>query len=94
MDDGRLPKDVLYGQLATGTRSVGRPLLRFTDACKRDMRRGEADVDNWEAVADDRSAWRMLVKGVGIAVKIRRRLEDEARRERRHQRNQQGAESQ
>ena len=89
MDDGRLPKDVLYGQLATGTRSVGRPLLRFTDACKRDLRRGGADVESWEAVADDRSAWRRLVNGVMDEMESRRRLEDEARRARRHRRNQQ-----
>ena len=84
MDDGRLPKGILYGQLATGTRSVGRPLLRFTDACKRDVCRGEVDVDSLEAVADDRSAWRLLLKGVGIAVETRRRLENEARRKMRH----------
>ena len=85
---------MVIGQRATETRSVRRPILRFTDACKRDMRRGGADVDNWKAAEYDRSAWRLLVKGVGIAVETRRRLEDEARREKRHQRYQQMAESQ
>ena len=94
MDDGRLPKDTLYSQLAVGTRSVGRPLLRFTDACKRDMRRGGADINNWEDVADDRSAWRRLVNDTKDAVETRRRHEDEARRERRHRRNEQVAEDQ
>ena len=94
MDVGRLPKDILYSQLAVGSRSVGRPLLRFTDACNRDMRRGGADIGVWEDVADDRSAWRQLVNDTRDAVETRRRLEDETRRERRHQRNQQGAENQ
>ena len=89
MDDGRLPKDILYSQLAVGTRSVGRPLLRYSDACKRDMRRGGVDVDVWESVAPDRCAWRQLVNKSKDAVETRRRLEDEARRERRHGRNQQ-----
>ena len=71
---------MVIGQRATETRSVRRPILRFTDACKRDMRRSGADVDNWEAVADDRSARRMLVKGVGITVENRRSFADEAGR--------------
>ena len=29
MEDGRIPKDLLYGELAAGTRSLGRPKLRF-----------------------------------------------------------------
>ena len=29
MDDGRIPKDILYGELATGTRPTGRPALRL-----------------------------------------------------------------
>ena len=94
MDDGRLPKDILYSQLAVGTRSVGRPLLRYSDACKRDMRRGGVDVDDWENVAPDRSAWRQLVNKSKDAVETRRRLEDEARRERRHGRHQHSAENQ
>ena len=94
MDDGRLPKDILYGQLAVGTRAVGRPLLRFTDVCKRDMCRGGADAGTWEDIADDRSAWRQLVSETRDTVETRRRIEDEARRERRHQRNRLGAERQ
>ena len=37
MEDGRLPKDILYGQLTSGARPVGRPALRFKDACNRDI---------------------------------------------------------
>ena len=31
-------KDVLYGELATGSRPTGRPALRYKDVCKRDLR--------------------------------------------------------
>ncbi|XP_062574231.1 uncharacterized protein LOC134236070 [Saccostrea cucullata] len=38
MDNGRIPKDVLYGELATGSRPTGRPVFRYNDVLKRDMR--------------------------------------------------------
>ena len=37
MQDGRLPKDILYGELATGSRPTGRPSLRYKDVLKRDL---------------------------------------------------------
>ena len=42
-EDGRIPKDILYGQLAVGKRPRGRPQLRYKDVCKRDMRALEID---------------------------------------------------
>ena len=38
MEDGRIPKDLLFGELATGTRPLGRPSLRFKDICKQDLK--------------------------------------------------------
>lgn len=35
MSDGRIPKGILYGELATGTWPTGRPALRYKDVCKR-----------------------------------------------------------
>ena len=65
MADGRIPKDLLYGQLATGTRPVGRPHLRFKDVCKRDMKSMGIGVDNWEDCANDRASWRQAIwKGI------------------------------
>ena len=38
MEDGRILKDILYGQLVVGKRPRGRPQRRYKDVCKRDMR--------------------------------------------------------
>ena len=63
MDDGRIPKDLLYGELADGARSRGRPSLRFKDSCKRDMRSAGIDIETWERLAEDRGAWKSAVQG-------------------------------
>ena len=62
MKDGRIPKDLLYGELATGKRPTGRPQLRFMDVCKRDVQAFGINTDSWEGTAADRDAWRHTVK--------------------------------
>ena len=61
MEDGRIPKDLMYGELSTGKRKKGRPHLRFIGACKRDMKACGIDTNSWEVHAADRSAWKALV---------------------------------
>ncbi|KAI8505331.1 hypothetical protein Bbelb_174400 [Branchiostoma belcheri] len=91
MEDGRIPKDILYGELVTGRRPVGRPALRFRDVCKRDMKCTDIDPASWEQLAADRSEWRHAVK-VGLArgqVKHHMRLDTkrQKRKERLHAQN-------
>ena len=62
MDDGRIPKDLLYGELASGARSQGRPRLRYSDTCKRDMKCSAIDTKLWEGLAVSRDSWRATVK--------------------------------
>lgn len=38
MEDGRVPKDILYGELSAGGRSTGHAQLRYKDVCKRDAK--------------------------------------------------------
>ena len=45
MEDGRIPKDILSGEHATGQRSIGRPHLRFKNVCKRDVRALDIDTE-------------------------------------------------
>ena len=51
MEDGRIPKDILYGELALGRRTTGRPHLRYKDVCVRDMKAVDIDTMSWEGLA-------------------------------------------
>lgn len=66
LSDGRLPKDILYGELTTGSRPVGRPMLRFRDVVKRDMKQLGIEAETWEAVAGDRVVWRDLLRTASL----------------------------
>ena len=46
LEDGRIPKDNLYGELSTGKRPTGRPQLPFKDICKRDLKALAINTDN------------------------------------------------
>ena len=58
MEDGRIPKDILYGELASGRKTKGRPQLRYKDVCKRDMKALDINTNSWEDLATDRMMWR------------------------------------
>lgn len=45
-EDGRIPKDVLYDELASGARHVGCPVLQFRDACKRDIKSAQISIES------------------------------------------------
>ena len=80
MKDGRIPKDLLYGELATGKRPTGRPQLRFKDVCKRDLQALGIKTDSWEVTATDRDAWRRTVKkGLSQYEEIQRVKAEEKR---------------
>jgi len=72
IQDGRIPKDILYGELASGTRSTGRPFLRFKDVCKRDLKPADICPVGLESTAADRDAWRFAVKSCVILGESRR----------------------
>ena len=83
MEEGRLPKDVLYGELAVGSRPIGRPMLRFKDVCKRDLKAAKIDPNTWETAAKDRSSWRLAVKKGTREAEDRRKEKWQQKRERR-----------
>ena len=73
MEDGRIPKDILYSELSSGTRATGRPLLRFKDVCKRDLKSADIDTHTWEILAQNRNAWRQTIKS-GITTADTKRI--------------------
>ena len=54
MDDRRIP----YSKARDGSRKQGRPLLRYSDNCKRNMKLLAMNVDTWEECALPRSLWK------------------------------------
>ena len=73
MEDERIPKAILYGELSEGQRLKGRPRMRFMDVCKRDLKSSNIDHNTWESTAANRVLWRASVKtGVKNAETSRR----------------------
>ena len=61
MDKGRIPKDLLYGELAEGTQPLGRLRLSFKDVCKRNMKPYHIDTNIW-GLCRRPATWQLLVR--------------------------------
>ena len=75
---------ILFG---TGTRTVGRPYLRYRDTCKRDMKVAGINTTTWEAAADDRGHWRAVVKAGMKRGEENRSVHEAVKREKRKQKS-------
>ena len=62
MEDGRIPKYILYDELVMGRRTIGRPHLQYKDVCVRDMKAVDIDTMSWEGLAADRTKRRSALK--------------------------------
>ncbi|TWW62323.1 hypothetical protein D4764_04G0009700 [Takifugu flavidus] len=62
MDDGHIPKDILFAELSSGKRQKGRPQLRYKDVCKQDLKSFNISLDNWEVTAQDRLKWQKALR--------------------------------
>ena len=54
-------RDSLYGELVQGMCPRGRPQLRYKDICKQDQKALGMDLNRWETLTAERSAWRQAV---------------------------------
>ncbi|CAH3160399.1 unnamed protein product, partial [Porites lobata] len=72
MQDGRIPKNVLYGELCHWNQTCRGPPRRFIEVCKRDLKAGNINPAAWEAVAVDRSHRRLAFRRVRRETKRRR----------------------
>ena len=80
MDEGRIPKDILYGQFSEGKRGRGRPLLRYRDVIRFDLLAAGIDLATWETSAFDRPTWRRVVTDGARRFEARRHEEEDANR--------------
>ena len=87
MDNARPVKALLYGELETGSRKIGRPLLRYKDVMKATLKRGEV-LKRWKVVVEDRRQWRELVSEVCSKVDDWRISQNSQRRAKRHSKKQ------
>ena len=62
MQDGRLPKQMFYGELLRGKRPQHKPRMRFKDVIKGNLKAMKIDVNNWEVLTVDRNSWRRIVQ--------------------------------
>ncbi|BHF66471.1 hypothetical protein SprV_0200948800 [Sparganum proliferum] len=67
MDDELLPKRLLYGDVATGSRRQGGQIRRYKDTLKSSLKRLQINPTNWEELAVDRPTWRRTVN-TGAAI--------------------------
>ena len=58
MENTRLPKIMLYGQLEKYPRPEGRPLLRYKDKLKSNINTLKLGERDWERLCLERSQWR------------------------------------
>ena len=61
MEDNRMPKQILYGELEEGRRGRGRPKLRYKVLVKKDISLAGIPVDGWEQLASRREEWRRRI---------------------------------
>ena len=61
MEDHRLPKIVMFGELSSGHRLRGAPKKRFKDSLKKSLTACNIDHRQWSDLAADRVAWRYTI---------------------------------
>jgi hypothetical protein len=77
--------DILYGELTSGKRKKGRPLLRYNDTRKRDLQVICMNRPDWEELAQNRPKWKQFVKASLKAREYKLREDADSMRERRKQ---------
>ena len=83
MPPTRLPKIILYGELAEGKRPIGGPRHRFKDQLKRSLAQANIPDSNWEKIAHERHSWKVKAReGVEASEADRRSQVDLKRQER------------
>ena len=83
MDDHRLPKVALFGELSSGYRNRGCPKKRFKDCLKKSLTSCNINPKTWTAAAADRDGWRSNICAASHTFEDNRRETLQQKRERR-----------
>jgi len=81
MPDERIPKQLLFGELSDGKRSVGGQKKRFKDTLKTSLKSFNIDTTTWEKLAGNRSAWRDLTYKGCLVSEERQTVKAQQKRE-------------
>ena len=84
MEDHRMPKQLLYGELASGKRNQGRPRKRYKDMIKDNLPLAEIAPKDLESTANERTVWRRAVYQAKEQADTNYRDKMTTRREKRH----------
>ncbi|KAK3732201.1 hypothetical protein RRG08_026583 [Elysia crispata] len=62
MEPGRIPRQLLYGELSQGKRKQGRPQKRYKDNLKVNLAHAEVPPKQLEVCSQDWVGWRIVIK--------------------------------
>ena len=62
MNDNRLPKQIFYSELSSGVRNKGGQRKRYKDTLKQTLKLTGINAETLHDLAEDRTAWRKVVK--------------------------------
>ncbi|XP_069798412.1 uncharacterized protein [Narcine bancroftii] len=83
MEDHRLPKIVLYGELSTGHHDRGAPKKRYEDCLKKSLGGCHIDHRQWADIASNCASWRLTVRRAATSFEEDRRAHLTDKRQRR-----------
>ena len=61
LEDNRIPKQLLYGELREGKRKPSKPKKRYKDGVRECLKAVDIDESDWETNATDRPLWRKMI---------------------------------
>ena len=86
MEDSRMPKAVLFGELKAGKRNRGAPKKRYKDQLKKQLSLADIPPNSWQDAASDRLTWRSKIRKASRKFEIQRSSVVREKRQRRQDR--------
>ncbi|KAL9961518.1 hypothetical protein ACROYT_G030473 [Oculina patagonica] len=80
MPDDHIPKQLFYGELCSGKRTVGGQRKRYKDSLKVSLKDFNISTESWESLASDRPSWRQCITKGAQAAEKRRSCQAEEKR--------------